>query len=131
MNQDIVPTNLNECIRVIVEDLSQEEIDGIKNPKSSSVQGHFGVGMYLRNSWSLWEADTHLVKWFKQEYGIEHADDISAIILECVWCEVRGEPWRDKEVAKQCLDHWKQMEKGEPNSTYTIKINKDGSITYE
>ena len=67
--------------------------------------------MYLRNEWSLWEKDTKCVVWFKKNYGLDHADDISSIIMECVFADIRGEPRKDKELAKSYIEHWKKEPK--------------------
>jgi len=110
---DIVPTTLDEAVKLLKEGLTAEDIKEIQRPTSVSSQCHFTGGMMLRNEWSLWEKDTILVRWFQGRYGITHADDISGIILECLWNDVRGEPRRDKELAEHFKKHWK--EQGENN----------------
>jgi len=108
INEDKVPINLEEALILLKEGLSKTDIKLLKEPKFVPAQLHFSLGMALRNAWSLWETDTILVKWFKQKYGIEHADDISGIILDCLHKDIIGKPRRDEELAKQYLDHWKK-----------------------
>jgi hypothetical protein len=107
--EDVVPSNLDEAIKFLKESLTEEDLREINRPMSVSTQYHFSDGMSIRNAWSLWDEETHLVKWFKQNYGVEHADDISGIILECLWNDVRGEPRRDKILVQQFIDHWKNL----------------------
>lgn len=111
LNQDIVPCNLEEAIKVLKEGLTKEDIEVIKAPKFNAVEVHFSVGTMLRNEWTLWDKDTVLVKWFEKNYGITHADDVSGLILDCLCKDIRGEPRKDKELAKQFIEHWKKQEK--------------------
>ncbi len=104
----MVPINLEEAVATLKAGLTPEDIKEIKNPIFDAARVHFTVGMMLRNEWSLWEKDTILVKWFKENYGIEHADDLSGLILDCLVRDVQGLPRRDKELAKRYIDHWKK-----------------------
>lgn len=108
---DIVPINLDESVMILKDHLTEEDIKEIQRPTSVSTQCHFSMGMMIRNEWSLWEQDTVLVRWFQGKYGLTHADDISGIILECLWNDVRGEPRRDKILAEQFKKHWEKQGK--------------------
>ena len=108
LNLDKVPSNLDEAVTILKEGLESKDYEFIKDPKSDSVDLHFGFGMYLRNEWSLWDKETVIVKWFKENYGIDHADDLSGIILDCLWQDIRGKPRRDKEKAQSFIEHWKK-----------------------
>jgi len=108
LNQDKVPINLEDAIKTLKEGLEPADIETMKQKTYSPSQGHFSIGMALRNEWSLWEKDTILVQWFKKEYGLDHADDISGLILDCLYRDVLGEPRQDKALAKRFLDHWKK-----------------------
>lgn len=108
LNQDKVPINLEDAIQTLKEGLEPSDIEALKKPTFSPSQLHFTAGMALRNEWSLWEKDTILVTWFKKEYGLDHADDISGLILDCLYRDVIGEPRQDKALAKRFLDHWKK-----------------------
>jgi len=109
INKDIVPSNLEECLKVLRKSLTPLDIEELTRKNSCSSQHHFGLGMYIRNEWSLWEKDTPLKNWFLKEYGLTHADDISGIILHCLWADIRNEPRKDKEQAKLYLNHWKEI----------------------
>jgi hypothetical protein len=110
LNPDIVPINLEEAIKTIKEGLTRDDLIEIKNPMFDSPRVHFTVGMMLRNEWSLWDKDTILVRWFKENYGIDFADDISGLILDCLTRDIQGLPRRDKELAKRYIQHWKDMQ---------------------
>ena len=109
LNQDKVPVDLEDALKTIKEGLDVNDIAEMKRPKFVPSQLHFTVGMFLRNEWSLWDKDTILVQWFKRTYGVDHADDISGIILDCLYRDIMGKPRQDKEVAQKCLDHWKEL----------------------
>lgn len=111
LNQDKVPATLDEAVQILKEGLSTADIAEIKTPKFDAARVHFTVGMMLRNEWSLWDKDSILVRWFQGRYGISHADDVSGLILDCLCRDVRGEPRKDKELAKKFIDHWKKQEK--------------------
>lgn len=127
IDEDSVPSNLEECLDCIKSNLTEEDKIEIKSKGCSSTMAHFGAGMYLRNEWSLWESESRLVKWFKAHYGVEHADDISGIIMECLWNDVRGEPRRDKILAEQYLKHWQQQSDDQKKFSH-YRITKDGDI---
>lgn len=42
---------------------------------------HHSYGRHLRNTYSLWDENSPIAKWFKSKHGITHADDMSSIII--------------------------------------------------
>ena len=111
INQDKVPINLEDAVKTLRDGLDEKDVLTMKQPEFSPSQLHFSLGMLLRNEWSMWHKDTILVVWFKENYGIDHADDISGLILECLWNDLNGRPRTDKEFAKRCIAHWKKQKK--------------------
>jgi hypothetical protein len=109
LNQDKVPINLEDAVSILKEGLDKDDIVEIKQPNFQPSQVHLSIGMLLRNEWSLWDKSTICVVWFKKNYGIDHADDISGLILHCLCADIRGEPRKDKELAKRYIDHWKKI----------------------
>ena len=109
LNPDMVPVNLEEALKTLKEGLTPDDNKEIKKDDFDAAKVHFTVGMMLRNEWSLWDKDSIMVRWFKENYGIEHADDISGLILDCLVQDIRGKPRRDKELAKKYIDHWKKL----------------------
>jgi len=109
LNQDVVPSNLEEAIKLLQEALDPKEISVIKKMTSTSL--HMSIGQYIRNEWSLWDKDTKLVAWFYEKYKVNHADDISAIIIESMVADLNNKPRRDKELAKEFIEHWEAHKK--------------------
>ena len=107
LNEDVVPVTLDEALTLLKEALSPEETAELKKMLSSQL--HFSLGMHLRNAWSLWDKDSKMGLWFLQTYGVNHADDISGIILECLINDLCGEPRKDKELAKRFIQHWQKQ----------------------
>lgn len=107
INPDYVPFDLEDAIKTLKEGLTPDDLKEIKKETFDAAKVHFTVGMMLRNEWSLWEKDTILVKWFKKNFGIEHADDLSGLILDCLVRDIQGLPRREKELAQRYIDHWK------------------------
>jgi hypothetical protein len=109
LNPDKVPSSLEDAIATLREGLAEADITELRRATFDPAQLHFSVGMLIRNEWSLWDKETILVKWFKQKYDLDHADDISGIILDCLHRDVIGKPRRDSELAKRYIDHWKKQ----------------------
>ena len=107
MNLDIVPSSLEQAVKLIIDSLDEDKLDFIEN--NSPIDTHFGLGMYLRNAWSLWDHETVFVQYFLNKYNIGHADDISSIILDCVWRTVKGKEWRVEELVKKYHTHWTKL----------------------
>lgn len=106
LNLDRVPKNLNEAVSILTEAIeSSRDRESLKDP----VIHHFGFGMYLRNSWSLWDRETIIVQWFKKNLGLVHADDISGTILEALACSIKGEDFDPIAHAQTYIDHWKKI----------------------
>lgn len=108
INPDMVPINLEEAVKTLKEGLTPDDTKEILKEDFDAAKVHFTVGLMLRNEWSLWDKDTVLVKWFKDNYGVDHADDLSGLILDCLVRDIQGLPRRDKELVKKFIDHWKK-----------------------
>lgn len=104
LNLDIVPTNLDSAVNLIIEALTPEEKQVFLNP----VGLHHGFGTWLRNIWSLWDKETLLVQWFVENLGIIHADDISATILTSVSFKVRQEEFNVNKHVEIYKNHWRR-----------------------
>lgn len=101
---DTVPTNLEEAVGLILESLTEADKEQIIATKPELA--HFSLGMFLRNGWSLWEEDTPIKRWFADNFGLSHADDISGIILHCVWSKVHGKEDEADKLAERFKRHW-------------------------
>lgn len=103
-NQDIVPSNLDDAVDTLYNGLCDESIEFIT--ENEYITTHHSLGRYIRNSWSLWDKETILVKWFEENYGITHADDISSVILNALWSKVRKVEPRTEDLVDKCKKHW-------------------------
>jgi hypothetical protein len=101
---DKVPTNLDQAVELLAESLDQEDINHILH--NTIMVHHFGLDMWLRNNWSLWERDSILVQWFIKNLGIAHADDVSGTILAALLAKVRNEPFDPIEHVKVYKKYW-------------------------
>lgn len=116
LSLDKVPSNLEEAVSLLKDALDENEKAVVKNIIVTKLHVlHVSVGQCIRNEWSLWERKNVLPQWFKKQYGVDHADDVSAIIIECVVADLLGRPRKDKELAKEFIEHW---------NTHKKKINK-------
>lgn len=60
-------------------------------PRSTAaIMQHFGLGMWIRNNWGLWNHG-YLYQYFKNQ-GLNNPDDISHIILLSYHCYLNHEP---------------------------------------
>jgi hypothetical protein len=59
--------------------------------ESDMAMFHFGLGMWIRNNWGLWEHKGELYKWFCG-LGVTHPDDMSGIILTSYWRSLHQKP---------------------------------------
>ena len=115
-----LPNTLDEAIDIIM-DVAQESVEGLKMMSEDDFisSTHHGFGTFMRNTWCLWwfpdhpykgwpEEEPSLNKWFRS-IGIVHADDMSGIILTCVYRKLHGLPYElDKEV-EHYHNHWKEQ----------------------
>jgi len=111
INPDKVPVNLDDAVSILKAELLPGDIKEFKNKHFCPSHMHFGFGMMLRNEWSLWDTDSQLVRWFKAKYGIDHADDISSMILDCLYRDVLKKPRQTEALAATYIAHWKKMKK--------------------
>lgn len=102
----LVPNNLDEAVEQILTQLTPANCSDI-----SMVDGKYSSmclnGMAIRNDWNLW-GKSNLSLWFA-EHGIYHADDMSAVIADTVWCIVNQvEPTPIEEHKKVFDAHWEK-----------------------
>lgn len=109
LNPDKVPSNLEEAVSLLKDALDEKEKSVIINLSVAKL--HMSVGQHIRNEWSLWNKENVITQWFKKKYGVDHADDVSAIIIECVIADLLGRPREDKKLAEEFIEHWEAHKK--------------------
>lgn len=105
-NNTYIPSNLEEAVNHVIQNMDKDSIEAIK--KSTSMhEFHFTTGMAMRNDWGLWSGSS-LRSWFVDR-GIDHADDMSGIIMKAIWCRVQDEDFNlDQEIAKY-QEYWSKV----------------------
>lgn len=113
-----LPISLEDAIEKLKE-FYKKYLSEIKNMKEDDFKysSHFWSGMYIRNSWQLWWSEGHqflewsneippLNKWFNS-IDIYHADDMSAILLTCLYRNLNDIPYDLDNQVKFYKNHWK------------------------
>jgi len=85
-----IPPNLDSALVELDHMLSPALIAEFRADSTAPVTYHFGLGMWLRNNWGLWQNST-LAKYFHC-LGIFHPDDMSGIVLTSYWRRLNGRP---------------------------------------
>ena len=106
MDNKTTPKTIKEAVDQLINDIfTEEDIQYIKN--NDDVQYHFGIGMKLRNGWSLWDKKSLIVKDAIENYGISHGDDISGLIFEWSFATIRKQEFDPKNLIQKYDEHWK------------------------
>jgi hypothetical protein len=73
---------------------------------------HHTLGRWIRNNWGLWSGESKLAEWFKS-LGIEHADDMSGIVLDSFWRHLHDKPLDVEGQVAHYQAHWARMKAAE------------------
>jgi len=108
----IIPTNLDECF-IALDKIPFHERNTWLNmeTKHAMIQAHHGIGQQIRNTWGLWVGENELCKFFKEQYDVDHADDLSSMILIAYHLHKNNKEYNEKllELAKRYQQHWKDI----------------------
>jgi len=105
------PKNLQECLDLLIKTPAPGKEDfqlADEDEATTAVHHHGGRG--LRNDWNLWDPDSPLHKFFKEKYGLWHADDMSSIIFTCLHRKLNDKPLDIRGQCKVFYKHWLQYE---------------------
>lgn len=83
---------------------SRELIRSLKSANEMS-QFHFPTGMAIRNFYGLWH-ENGLTRYFNNQLGVYHADDMSAILLEALWHEINNRFYDPQPTIQRFQKHW-------------------------
>ena len=102
------PKNLTECIQMLDHILKKEDKEKAKTLTESEflIETYFGTGMGIRNEW-IRSGNPELVKFFLDQ-GVEHPDDMSAMILTSYYRHLLG---KEIDFEGQISAYKKQAEK--------------------
>lgn len=110
-----IPKDVNDAHRELKKMLPARLVTKMKSgTKEDMIKYHFGLGMWIRNNWGLWQG-SRLSKYFN-EIGVYHPDDMSGIILDTFWCDLNGKPQRITERIAAHQEYWKSMEEPKEGS---------------
>lgn len=107
INLDRVPATHDEAVQLVLDSLTNDDVEAMCAPDFVIVDVHHSIGRHLRNSWSLWERESVLVQHYRTVHRIGHADDISSLILSEVWARVRAVPFDRAACIATFHVHWK------------------------
>jgi len=85
-----IPSDLQGCFLELDSMLPasmREDIRACEEP--NLVRHHFGLGMWMRNNWGLWSAESPLKQYFDRQ-EIHDADDASGMILKSYWLRLNS-----------------------------------------
>lgn len=105
------PKTLEETYEFLL-DLCEKNPSNLKTlgEKSEATFGaitHMGIGRWMRNEWGLWSKEGELYKWFKS-LGINHPDDMSAIILDSFYRYWHHDDIKLNEQVNYYKSYWKE-----------------------
>ena len=134
------PKTYEGALDCLDRNLTPEMKSELKKPKGS-VMAHFGLGMFLRNNWGLWQGGD-LAKDMNR-LGFTHPDDMSGTILEGYGARLNGMPFDLANKAAEYRAYWTKLQNRKPadpkecaaktgdlrpDDIKTCYINDDGSI---
>ena len=109
------PRTLEQAVARLHETLPPELITRLRTSDESVVyELHFGPGLNIRNGWSLW-AGGPLYESLKA-LGLRHPDDMSGLILRCLWRSIHGVPWQVEEEVRLYQSYWRFAVHPDPKS---------------
>ena len=91
MNLDVVPLNLDQSIKLLLEGLPTEDLAALQrapNLAFALAGSYHSLGEWLRLNWSL-NSPTPLAQWFL-EVGIAHPDDMICTIIKALYLKLNG-----------------------------------------
>ena len=106
-----IPKNLSESFQELDKFLPLKFKDSVKilAEKDFTSSQHFGLGMWMRNNWELWNK-SRLYKHFKKK-GIFHPDDMSGIILKSYHRYLNNVDVRIDEQIQHYKNYWIEAKK--------------------
>ena len=103
-----IPETLDEAVYEMMKMIRMEDQKRIQEGKLDAVSGgHMGVGRHIRNSWGLWSG-SKLRDWFF-ERGIQHAKDMSGIILKKFQAVLRQESFDLESEIEHYRNYWIEL----------------------
>ena len=103
------PSTLAEAIAFLKQELPSETLRAMReDPENEMARYHHNLGRQIRNRWGLWSGSP--LKGHLEGLGLNHADDMSSLILTSLRRHLRGEPLRVEEQVKKHQEYWATVE---------------------
>jgi hypothetical protein len=110
-----MPTDLTSCFSVldqVMQSSDPEEAEWFRNSDEETIVSvtHSGFGMWIRNTWELWQKESVMYKYFNSKFGLWHADDMSAMIIKSYHRHINKKELNLTEQVDHHLKYWKDYE---------------------
>ena len=108
-----IPKDLDDAFGELKKMLSLALVRDMRyRPEGEMAVHHQGLGRWLRNNWGLWTG-SRLSKYFN-DLGIDHPDDMSAIILDSFWRHLNDRPLDLQAQIAYYKAYWEKAAKDKP-----------------
>jgi len=101
---NIIPNNLGEAVTKLKKKITYDEYEDIVSGKINNIDLHMTVGVKIRNEWGL-ISGSNLCDYFLN-LGLFHPDDMSGIILEKLFADIRCEKFNLTERINFYREYW-------------------------
>jgi hypothetical protein len=89
---DEVPSTVSEAVAYLAETLPAETTAKIKSMTDEDlIFAHFDLGANIRNHLALWDPDSRIMRDARENYDIDHVDDVSIEIIRLIRSLLRCE----------------------------------------
>jgi hypothetical protein len=121
------PKTIDEAVAYFEKKWKNKEKEIYKNLTEDQALSEmdFMVGVWIRNEWIRYPKDTTLRHTF-HEMGITHADDMSDIILTCVYRKLNNLDFEIESQVKRCKAYWTPVRECEERAAIMATSNYDG-----
>jgi hypothetical protein len=120
------PKTIDEAVAYFEKKWSKKDKElyaGLKE-EQALIEMDFLVGVWIRNEWIRFAKDTTLRQSFHQ-MGITHVDDMSDIILTCVYRKLNLLPFDIEAQVKRCKEYWTPIRECEERAAIKATDNYD------
>lgn len=101
-----IPKDISQCLISLDHLLSKEDREQARKDPEFALMYHHSLGRQLRNDWGLWRGSK--LKIYFQKLGIDHADDMSGIILTSYHRWLNNRTIELNKQIKEYQDYWEK-----------------------
>lgn len=102
------PETYEAALTCLATHLPKDANEGLK-AENGDVKAHFGLGLWMRNNWSLWARGPLATD--MRRLGFTHPDDMSSTIIEGYIARLKNEPFDVAAKAEQYRAYWRDAKK--------------------